>query len=405
MGKAEWLLLSVSVVMSLGALELFLRLWFPLFASPYQPDDVVLVRLVPGARKVFTRLPVDGGQRIVSKINSQGFRGDELRPPDHLKRVIVYGDSNVQAEFSELPATFAKQLEMRLTPSLGASAEVVNAGVVGYGPDQVSLRLQDDLPRLKPALVIVVIFADNDFGDLIRNRIYRLDAHGDLELSRYQLAPEMRARLQRASHPQDLARLQLTRYAARLWQLLHERKFRQPRTWEEGLLGQYIEYSLTRSQIDFREYMVDTPVHIAADPFRDPYDADIALHPDWPSARYKVSLMEKVLGKLRDTAAARATPLVVVILPSAMDVCDQYDPQVNAREFPQYVPTRLSALVEQMATRLGIINLNLWSAFRGAGACYYFRGGDGHWNDVGQAKAAQLLSELIVRRGVLTDAR
>jgi len=184
LAKAEWLLLAGSVTLSLVILEVFLRWYFPLFPSPYQPDDVLLVKLVPGAKKAFTRLAVNGGQRIVTQINSQGFRGEELRPLDRQKRIIVYGDSNVQAEFSELPATFSKQLESRLAPSFGTGIEVINAGVVSYGPDQYSLRLSGDIDRLRPALVVAVIFADNDFGDLIRNRIYRLNSRGDLELRR-----------------------------------------------------------------------------------------------------------------------------------------------------------------------------------------------------------------------------
>jgi hypothetical protein len=35
-----------------------------------------------------------------------------------------------------------------------------------------SLRLPGDLEKFKPALVVVVVCADNDFGVLIRNRIY-----------------------------------------------------------------------------------------------------------------------------------------------------------------------------------------------------------------------------------------
>jgi len=398
LAKAEWLLLGASILVSLALLELFLRLWFPLFPSPYQPDDVLLVKLVPGAKKAFTRLAVNGGQRIVSQINSQGFRGEELRPLNHLKRVIVYGDSNVQAEFSELPATFPKQLESRLAPAFSAGVEVINAGVVGYGPDQISLRLPGDLEKLKPALVVVVVFADNDFGDLIRNRIYRVNSRGDIELSRYRLAPQWRANLQEAAHPRGLHRLQLERYASRLWWSVRQRWSQAPMSPDE-YQSTYVEQSLKRSQMDFRAYMTDDAD--AANPFADLYDADIALQPDSPSARLKTALMERVLIKLRDTTARASTGLVLVILPSAVDVCDHYY-FVNTRRYPQYDRGRLSGLVEDMAVRNGIPYLNLWHAFRAEDAnLYYFHGGDDHWNDAGQAKAAQLLADLIKQRQLL----
>ena len=402
MANAEWLLLGGSILVSLALLELFLRLWFPLFPSPYQPDDVLLVKLVPGAKKAFTRQAVNGGQRIVSQINSQGFRGEELRSLDHLKRVIVYGDSSVQAEFSDLAATFPKQLESRLAPAFSAGVEVINAGVVGYGPDQISLRLPGDLETLKPALVVVVIFADNDFGDLIRNRIYRLNSQGDIELSHYRLAPSWRANLQEAAHPRGLRRLQLERYASRLWWIVRQLWSQAPLAPDEGYYSTYVEQSLQRSQIEFRHYLTDgADVGYAEDPFADPYDADIALQPDSLSARHKTALMERVLIKLRDTTGRAATGLVLVILPSAVDVCDHYY-FVNTRRYPQYDRGRLSGLVEDMAVRNGIPYLNLWHAFRAEDAnLYYFHGGDDHWNDAGQAKAAQLLADLIKQRQLL----
>jgi hypothetical protein len=108
---------------------------------------------------------------------------------------------------------------------------------------------------------------------------------------------------------------------------------------------------------------------------------------------------------LSDVAAKHATGLILLILPSPIDVCDHYDIRVEPRQFPQYDRTRLSALVEEIAARHGILYLNLWRAFRSDPVCHYFRGGDGHWNDAGQAQAAQLLSALIIHDGLLTDSR
>ena len=43
-------------------------------------------------------------------------------------RVVVYGDSFVQAEFSRLEDTFAERLKARLVGRFGREIEVVNAG-------------------------------------------------------------------------------------------------------------------------------------------------------------------------------------------------------------------------------------------------------------------------------------
>ena len=400
---SDWLLLAASITVSLGLAELGLRFFFPLFSSPYAPDDVALVKIVPGAKKAFTRLRVNGGQRIVAQFNSDGFRGEPLRAPDHLERVIVYGDSNVEADFSELPATFPKQLESRLKPDVSSGVEVLNAGVDGYGPDQISVRLAGDLERFKPALVVVVIFADNDFGDLIRNRIYRLDSRGELELNHYRLAPDLRARMERAAYPQGLRRLQLWRYTGRIWGVLRERWSGATAKAQRGFLANYVDSSLALNQQTFRELTSDSSAAgYSADPMFDYYDADIALEPDSPSARYKTALMEKVLIKLRDTAAQAGTGLLLTILPSPVDACDHYDMQVDTSRYPHYDRTRLSRLVEDMAVRNEIPYLNLWYAFRATDANrLYFHGGDNHWNDAGQAEAAQLAGEVIEHRHLL----
>jgi len=390
---------------SLALLELFLRLFFPLYPSPYQPDEVLLVKIVPNSKKAFTRLPINGGQRIVSQFNSHGFRGPELRPMDHLRRVIVYGDSNVEAEFSELPATFPRQLESRLRRVLGPGVEVLNAGVAGYGPDQVSLRLAGDLADLKPALVVVVVFADNDFGDLIRNRIFRLNSQGEIEQRPAHLASNVNDEIRRAAYPTGIRRLQLERYARRLFWMMGERWASLPPGPSRELFNDYVNLSLELNFKTFQEYMSDRAGEgPAADPFYDYYDADIALEPESPSARYKVALMEKVLIRLRDTTTRFGAELVLTILPSALDICDHYDFRVDTARYPQYDRMRLSGLLETLAARNDIPYLNLWPRFRETDANrYYFHGGDNHWNDAGQAEAARLLAILIEDRGLLHE--
>jgi hypothetical protein len=130
------------------------------FETIYQSDDRVLYRQVPGAERHYEY----GTVEIRYKINSQGFRGDELAPPGELPRVVVYGDSFIQGDMSRTEDTFTEQLRARLTHMEGRSVEVVNAGVAGYGPDQELRRMEDELPVLKPNLVIVALYAGNDFA-------------------------------------------------------------------------------------------------------------------------------------------------------------------------------------------------------------------------------------------------
>jgi len=381
----------------LVAAEFALRAWAPLHPSPYQADDQLLFKLVPGARKEFTRNARNGGQRIRWQVNRDGFRGEELRPPQGQERIIVYGDSNVMAEFSELPATFGEQLERHLRPH---DIEVINAGVVGYGPDQVSLRLASDIATLDPALVLLVVYAENDFGDMLRNRIYRLNAQDELELNRYRLSDAMRTRLTRAAFPRGLRRLQLWHYAGRAWA-----RMRGDTGMPESLdayLSEYVEVSRKQGEKFYADYVSGGSEPVAEDPFLDYYDADLALLPDSASARLKVALMRKVLQRLHDTAARTSTPLALVILPSAIDVCDAYDTRVDGARYPAYDRARLSGEVEAAAQAAGIPRLNLFADWHPLNPCnFYFHAGDDHWNDAGQANAAQLTGEFIAHEGLI----
>src|SRR5262245_48573664 len=92
----------------------FLVLDEHLSPTVYQLDDRCLYRLVPGSVKQFQHLRVNGGARVTVRINRSGFRGDELADPRLVERIVVYGDSFIEAETSPLEETFCKQLEHEL---------------------------------------------------------------------------------------------------------------------------------------------------------------------------------------------------------------------------------------------------------------------------------------------------
>src|SRR6185436_20926678 len=73
----------------------------------------------------------------------------------------------------------------------------------------------------------------------------------------------------------------------------------------------------------------------------DPYDADVSLAPQSDSARYKVSLMEKVLLRIASVAESRRVPVVFVIIPSGFDV-DAWEERIDPGTFPEYLPDALT---------------------------------------------------------------
>src|SRR5262245_10861511 len=106
-------LLLFSLALALAAGELFLRRYLPLDGLPYRFDPRTLYSLAPNSRFLFVHAPQNGGGLVLVTVNSDGFRGDELRRGGD-PRVVVYGDSYVEADHVRLAETFSERLEARL---------------------------------------------------------------------------------------------------------------------------------------------------------------------------------------------------------------------------------------------------------------------------------------------------
>jgi hypothetical protein len=385
---ANLVLLVLSSALAVGGAEWFLRRYFPERGFIYRLHPLYHYALAPGTRKQFERHPVNGGGRVLVTVNSQGFRGDELRASPGF-RVVVYGDSLIEADFAHLPETFAKRLETHLTDLRHAPVEVVNAGVNGYGPDQCLRRFEDEVGWLHPQLVVFPIFADNDFGDVLRNRLYRLDDGGRLVDGGGVVSPSLR---QKFAEGEEQTPFHLLRGAQRL---LRGRRFAAEA--REAQLPQklavYIEKSIKLCRKEYEEIVVRRSPEVTS-VFEDHYDADVSLSPASASARYKRALFEALLGRIRAVTSAAGVPALVLVVPSAIDMCDRYDVRVDTTAFPEYVPSRLSAEAAGAAERQGLPVVDLFDRFRREGADrLYYRHGDDHWNADGQDLAARLVAE------------
>ena len=398
--RSRWLRLVVAssaVALAVFAiLELVLRLTVGgVYSTLYRPDSRLLYRLAPGSEKLFQHPAAHGGARIRVAVNRAGFRGEELLARGEALRIAVYGDSFVAAEFSELQDTFGEQLESRLVRTLEQPVEVINAGVVGYGPDQALLRMRDELAELRPELVILAVYAGNDFGDLLRNKLFRRGDSGELA--------------ENGGHVVGATafRLRWSRYAPVLYKVVARAYYnwthraasyaegdaaaaqvRQIETWLDERRAEW--RSARAGELGVSNLLRDTP------------DVDIATAPKSESARAKVALMKLVLGAVRDTAARAGVPLLLLVVPSPIDACEVYPlGQVDPARFPEYRRQRVSSLLAEMARELGIPSLDLFPEFRRNDSCGLFFPADAHWNNAGQKLAAKLTAEAIARAGLL----
>ena len=362
----------------------------PRFASIYQLDARCLHRHIPSSNKIYRRTDLNGGQKILVRINSQGYRGEELRERSAGSRVVLYGDSFIAAEFSAEEATVAGRLHTGLTSAVGAPVEVVNAGVSGYGPDQIEARLEEELPELKPDLVIVFIYAGNDFGDLMRDKMFKLDENGELQRTSFVLDGALVAQFEEARKRFILLKI-----------LDHVRFGGEDHFTPQADIARW----LRTASAEYEAYVIrgdDT----VSDLLADHPDVDLSTDPESPASRYKARLMEQVLVRIQGVCQRAATPLLFVFIPSPIDVCDRCDVQhVDSVRFPDYRRSNNTDILQRIAVDHQMPFINLFSPFRDAGPeKLYFRRDD-HWNDEGQALAAQEVQDYILTHGLLRTAR
>ena len=406
----------------LGLLELALRALGPGDEVSHVLDAELIFRPGESRRLRYVRFPEHGGDVIETRFDRFGFREGGGDPLDRgAYRIFVYGDSFIQASYSRVENTFAGQLAQNLERRAGKPVSVVNAGVDGYGPDQVYLRMIREVPEFHPDLVVVSLFADNDVGDLIRNKLFRLDSQGVLERHGFVLSDEL------VGHYEERQRLNnmpaITRVAKqpellrRDLRILLERRLGLDAGWLADVAidtayrtapdVDWIEVWLKRGKDEFTDYVSNGNPGLRLDNLRsDHYDADVAIQPDRDSSKYKLALMDAVIGEQVGFLRQQGIPFVLMIVPSPIDACKSYDWQVDPERYPDYDRRVLTGSIAQTARRLDVPHVDLFEPFA-SGDCnkLYFHHGNNHWNERGQALAADLVADWIRSGGYLNRKR
>jgi lysophospholipase L1-like esterase len=376
-----------TIVLALGPAELVLRRLAPVRTRFYEFDERLVYRPRPGAEQTFTYPHLDREQTVTLRFNRQGYRGDDLTP-GRARRVAVFGDSFVEARLTRLERTFPVRLAARLGQALGTPMDAVNAGVSGYGPDQAVLRIERELPALAPQLVVVVLYAGNDGGDLVRNGLFRLEGERLVD-NAWRVDEEMQREMAPSRGVGGLA-LARALGRARRWASLLTKPSLPPASIEAALVACREEFARRRHE----PWRVQDLQH-------DHYDADLGLEPGSEAAEYKRRILRAVMARMRDTAAAAHAPLMLVFVPHPTDACRNWSPQVDTGRFPGYRRSTLTDVLAQAAQSEGIPFVDLFAPFweRGGDAFYFPR--DGHWNIEGQDLAAQLAAERVLAEGWL----
>ena len=367
--------------------------WMPLPAMVFRLDPELLYAPVPHARRVLPLAPGAGGAWITTELESHGFRGPELAAKKSGPRVLVVGDSLVMAQTSPIEDTYC----VKLGAELGREVEVVNAGVSGYGPDQECLLLERLLAPLAPDLVVLVICAHNDFGDLVRDKLFRLGTSEQLVRNK----PVLDARLVERF-------VEAERIVAKPALLLALGTLSQPERRDipgEDEDSPYVEWYLKGAEEEYTEFVLERN-DVVRSLFQDYYDADVSIRPDAPSVQFKQRLMEVVLARVRDDCAKAGVPLFVLVVPSSVDLCPSFRMHVDPAQHPGWTPRRMTDTYAAILQRLAIPFVDLAPAFLEAGPEKLYLGrADFHWNGLGTALGARRSVEFLRSRALWPPKR
>jgi hypothetical protein len=158
------LVLLGSLLVSVFAGELALRGWRNGTLAPLSGEHVLREphptrgwALVPGGRALQRTLDY----AVAVEINERGLRdrSHDYEPAPGLFRIVVLGDSFMEAYQVELEDSLPERLERALADR---ELEVVNLGVGGYGTAQQLLQLREEGLRYRPDLVVLAFYAGND---------------------------------------------------------------------------------------------------------------------------------------------------------------------------------------------------------------------------------------------------
>lgn len=370
------------------SIEYTLRLLYPEKIESSSPkilqvkfDKDFLIALKPNMQNKFVRHELNGGDTIIWTTNKDSFRGAPLKKnPD--KRIMVYGDSNILARFSRLENTFPKKLERYLSNSSQLNIEVINAGVAGFGPDQSLLRIKREVNKYNTDEIILHIFADNDFGDLMRNKLFKLDNNNLIKTNLE------RDTLLNTKQPSFFSSLLFVKTANKISNMIfknNEKSYVQ--SYEKWCKDEFLYFNENGKE----KYE-----------FGDHYDFDLAVDPTRESSKMKIALLEAILRECADFLKEKEIKLTVLIQPSIIDITlreNNLDYEFLEQKYSRYDKTNLTFFIKQMCIKNNINYVNLFDHFINQNPkSLYFEHYDNHWNDLGQDLAAKKMAAYMIDR-------
>jgi hypothetical protein len=333
----------------------------PLPLTVFRPHPTRMFALAPGREVQF--VDEDFSTRVA--ISRDGLRNPPLAPPETAgrPRVLALGDSFTFGYGVETAESWPARLQAALREDGLPRAEVINAGVVAYAPDQQLDLLRELLPRSRPDAVILGLYVGNDRA----------------EIGLHRSAPPLRVSPEGALLEFPTA-ADLNPHPIRLWIARHLRLYSFARVRIHRLL----------IRLDLRqEPRLYHPAY-----FLDALGSTDAYEGNWPG-------LKRLLRDMDRATRASGARFLLAILPMDVQVSERYWTHYRALGFSLdreiLREARPQARLRAFATGAGIPVADLLPALRAhTGVRLYFRYNP-NWTAAGQAEAAATLVPFLRR--------
>ena len=174
------LLACVSLCVAFGMGEGLVRLVAPQQLILKRPDIWQPIDTLGWVHRPGVNTTINTGEGTVRLITDRdGYRVGPAGRIDGKKRILLLGDSFMEALQVEYERSFAGLLETRLAQRLGEPVAVRNTGVGGWDPPQYLVAERRALARERFDLVLVAVYLGND---VVPRRIERFAPRAPVEV-------------------------------------------------------------------------------------------------------------------------------------------------------------------------------------------------------------------------------
>jgi len=295
--------------------------------------------------------------------NSAGMRDREhdLTKPPGVRRILVLGDSFMEANQVNFEDAFASVLERRLKEGAHRPVEVINAGVSGWGTDDELTYFTREGIKYRPDLILVAMTLHNDVSDNLREEYHEF-RNGRIEQRPVTLMPWgsfaiLKIKEWMASH-------------SHIYQMVLRAKRANWVSTEARNLQSHVGGLLRR-----------TP--------------DDRIRVGW-------EMTSQLLQKLRETADTINAPVVVMLLPLSVQVYPETAKDFLASNGLSQTDIDLfkpQEMMKAIGKSVGVSIIDLYPALGDMKAkcnCALFVQDDGHWNKLGHQIAAEEAARVLM---------